>query len=88
SDKVFLLSRVEVDLGTEGDTTGEKVYPFYDGVANAARIKNLDGSPSRWWLRSPYVDYSDSVRNVHSGGSLINRSASYTHGVSPACVII
>ena len=31
-DKAFLLSRVEVGLGSEGVTTGESVYEFYDGV--------------------------------------------------------
>ena len=41
SDKVFLLSRVEVGLGEEGNVAGEFVYPFYDGITNAERIKQL-----------------------------------------------
>ena len=44
-DKAFLLSRVEVGLGSEGVTTGESVYEFYDGVTDAERIKLLSGSP-------------------------------------------
>ena len=88
SDKVFLLSRVEVGLGTEGDTTGEIVYPFYDGVANASRIKQLNGSPSLWWLRSPSVGNSNYVRRVHSVGSLNYNRAHDSIGVSPACSII
>lgn len=45
SDKVFLLSRVEAGLGTEGTTDGEEVYSYYDGIENAGRIKLLNGSP-------------------------------------------
>lgn len=88
SDKVFLLSRVEVGLGTEGETTGEAVYPFYDGVADAARIKQLNGSNRNWWLRSPFVGGSSSVRYVGTGGSIGGGSAGSANGVAPACVII
>lgn len=88
SEKVFLLSQVETGLGTEGVTTGETVYPFYDGVADAKRIKLLNDSPGYWWLRSPIVSRSHSVRLVSTSGSFSNRNASNTHGVSPACVII
>ena len=88
SDKVFLLSRVEVGLDTEGDTTGEIVYPYYNGVANASRIKQLNGSPRNWWLRSPYVSSSSPVRFVNTSGSLINNIANFAFGVAPACVII
>ena len=88
NNKVFLLSRVEVGLGTEGTTTGEFVYPFYDRIANAGRIKQLDGNNKSWWLRSPIVSYSYYVRYVNTGGSLSHSCAYYTSGVSPACVII
>ena len=88
TDKVFLLSRKEVGLGEEGDITGEFVYPFYDGIADAGRIKQLNGSNRNWWLRSPIVSYSCSVRYVSTGGSLLISGAHGAHGVSPACVII
>ena len=88
NDKVFLLSRVEVGLGAEGTTTGEKVYPFYDGVGDPGRIKNLDGSPRDWWLRSPNVGSSNIVRDVYSSGRLSVNFANSGLGVSPACVII
>ncbi len=88
TDKVFLLSRVEAGLGTEGDETGEFVYPFYDGIADAGRIKQLNGSNRFWWLRSPNVSNSRYVRNVYADGSLDNNSAYNSRGVSPACVII
>ena len=58
SDKVFLLSRVEAGGGTEGVTDGEVVYPYYDGISVAGRIKLLNGSPRIWWLRLPHVSSS------------------------------
>ena len=88
SDKVFLLSPVEVGFGTEGDTTGEIVYPYYNGISNAGRIKLLNGSVRYWWLRSPYVTSSDNVRRVHTDGTLYYSGADGAIGVAPACVII
>ena len=88
TDKVFLLSRVEAGLGTEGDETGEFIYPFYDGIADAGRIKQLNGSNRTWWLRSPVVSYSSHVRLVNTYGSLLTSNANNANGVSPACVII
>ncbi len=88
SDKVFLLSRKEVDSGEQGVTTGEFVYPFYNGKGNANRIKNLDGSPRSWWLRSPLVSHSFIVDHVHSSGGVYDDYADESYGVSPACVII
>ena len=88
TDKVFLLSRVEAGFGTEGDETGEFVYPFYDGIANAGKIKQLNGSNRSWWLRSPSVSTSDRVHTVYTDGSLNFYDACDARGVSPACVII
>ena len=88
TDKVFLLSRVEAGFSTEGDETGEFVYPFYDGIANAGKIKQLNGSNRHWWLRSPNVSLSNYVRRVMTDGSLSHYYAVTAYGVSPACVII
>jgi len=84
SDKVFLLSRVEMDFGGEGSTTGESVYEFWDDVTNADRIK---GSPSDWWLRSPDVSHTNDTRFVGTSGVLYDDSAKYSLGLAPACVI-
>ena len=86
-DKAFLLSRVEVGLGSEGVTTGESVYEFYDGVTDAERIKLLSGSPRYWWLRSPGVGSTYITRLVNPSGSLYGTTASNALGLSPACVI-
>jgi hypothetical protein len=95
SDKVFLLSRVEVYSGTEGDTTGEKPYAYYSALAGApttdplaGRIKLLNGSPRPWWLRSPNVGNSYSVRDVHAPGRVHYTNAHTVYGLSPACCII
>lgn len=85
SDKVFLLSRVEMDFGGEGVTTGESVYDFWSGASNADRIK---GSPSHWWLRSPHVSSTYNTRYVRTSGVLSDTSAHGSYGLAPACVII
>lgn len=87
-DKVFLLSRVEAGLGTEGVTDGEVVYPYYDGISDAGRIKLLNGSPRIWWLRSPYVSYSLYVRGVSTDGTVNYNYARHARGLAPACCII
>ncbi len=88
SDKVFLLSPVEVGFSAEGETTGESVYPFYEGVANAGRIKKLGDTAKVWWLRSPFVSYSYYVRYVSADGMLGSNNANYAYGAAPACCII
>ena len=88
SDKVFLLSRVETGLGTEGTTTGERVYSYYDGILDAGRIKLLNDSPRYWWLRSPNVGNSSSVRLVFTSGAIGYYNASSASGLAPACVIV
>lgn len=86
-DKVFLLSRVEVGLGTEGTTTGEKVYPLYENATNADRIKLLGASTRYWWLRSPHVGNARTVRSVHTSGGLDIGYALDARGLVPACPI-
>ena len=97
SDKIFLLSRVEVFGGSETNAveTGEKPYPYYSALAANAttseipgRIKLLNGSSRSWWLRSPYVSRSNYVRSVYTSGAVNSNRAYSALGLSPACVII
>lgn len=95
SDKVFLLSQVEVYAGTEGTTTGEKPYAYYSALAEAptaaeleGRIKYLGGTARYWWLRSPNLGYSNSARSVSPAGSMSNYNTHASFGVSPACCIV
>ena len=94
SDKVFLLSRVEVYGGTEGVIDGELVYPFYEAMASSAttaaideRIKYLGSSARHWWLRSPYTGYADIVRFVYPDGQVGYDRARIAIAAAPACCI-
>lgn len=95
SDKVFLLSRVEVYGGDEGTVTGESPYAYYANLAGApttdaiaGRIKLLSETTMRWWLRSPHVDRSHHPRHVGTPGTVSNSHASSANGLAPACCII
>ncbi len=95
SDKVFLLSRVEVFGGTEGTTTGEQAYPYYSTLAAnpttaalAGRIKYLDGSARVWWLRSPYTGNAHDPRYVNTTGAVSSNHAVSACGAAPACCIV
>lgn len=77
-DKFFLLSKKEVYGGNEVSNVIEgEPYPYFSdysdlstpGVGNDSnRIKNLNGDPRDWWLRSPDAGNSSSVRYVHAAG--------------------
>jgi hypothetical protein len=95
SDKVFLLSRVEVFGGTEGTTTGEQAYPYYSTLAAnpttdalAGRIKYLNGSARIWWLRSPHTGYTYNPRGVSAPGTVNHYYAHRAYGAAPACCIV
>lgn len=87
NDKVFLLSRVEMGLGSEGPTGGEVVYEFWNNSTNADRIKLSGNSPRAWWLRSPIVGFASRVRFVSASGVLYDYRAMSANGLSPACTI-
>jgi hypothetical protein len=95
SDKVFLLSRVEVYGGNEGVITGEKPYDYYASMASSpttaaldGRIKLLGSSARTWWLRSPLPGNSDTPRYVHTDGQVNRYHAHYAIGAAPACCIV
>lgn len=88
SDKVFLLSRKEIFGDNEGTVTGEAQYAYWNGKANADRIKtNLSNSIGHWWLRSPIVSSTHTTRYVSTSGELDSISAVNAYGLAPACVI-
>lgn len=95
SDKVFLLSRVEVFGGTEGTTTGEQAYPYYSALAAnpttdalAGRIKYLDDAARTWWLRSPNTGYAGDLRFVNTSGTVSSYIAHNAYGAAPAYCIV
>lgn len=95
SDKVFLLSRVEVFGGTEGTTTGEQAYPYYSALAAnpttdalAGRIKYLDDAARYWWLRSPHAGSASIPRSVYPSGTVSSSGAVNASGAAPACCLV
>ena len=91
-DKVFLLSKQEVGLGSENsiaegsrlalfssDNSSRLCKPTANAVSNST-YNNSSLSASQnwwWWLRSPHSSYSYYVRNVHTGGSSNYNNARY-----------
>ena len=94
SCKIFLLSGYECGWTTSNSpyfpVDGAKLAYFEAGTgtsANNKRIAKLNGSATRWWLRSPYTDVTDSVWYVMSYGGYDNRDATNTYGIRPALVL-
>ena len=86
SDKLFLLSEVEIFGSTTHSKSGEgSQYAYYK--AGNSKIKKVDGSASAWWERSPHRSDNTIFCNVSSQGNTNGSSATYRNGVSFAfCV--
>ena len=81
SDKLFLLSEIEVFGATEYSYAGEgKQYEYY--TAGNSTIKKVNGSAYDWWERSPYSGSTSFFCSVGSGGNASRGTASYSTGVS------
>lgn len=90
--KIFLLSGYEV-----GWTTSDNSYFPVDGAkldyfaassgGNSKRIAYLNGSATRWWLRSPLTNGTSDVWYVNSNGDYNNYYASNSFGIRPALVL-
>ena len=81
SDKLFLLSEIEVFGATQYSYAGEgKQYEYY--TAGNSTIKKVNGSAYFWWERSPYSGGTASFCSVYNNGSANSGSASSSRGVS------
>lgn len=81
SDKLFLLSEIEVFGATQYSYAGEgKQYEYY--TAGNSTIKKVNGSAYSWWERSPRSGNADAFCGVAGGGTAIGSSASGSRGVS------
>ena len=81
SDKLFLLSEIEVFGATQYSYAGEgKQYEYY--TAGNSTIKKVNGSAYYWWERSPRSGNTNSFCRVGSDGTANDSSASYSRGVS------
>ena len=81
SDKLFLLSEIEVFGATQYSYAGEgKQYEYY--TAGNSTIKKVNGSADYWWERSPYSGGTSYFCDVNVGGNANYSGASNSRGVS------
>jgi hypothetical protein len=81
SDKLFLLSEVEIFGSTTYSAAGEGTqYDYYK--AGNSKVKKLSGSAAAWWERSPRASYSAYFCLVSSSGNADFYFASNAYGVA------
>lgn len=81
SDKLFLLSEIEIFGATTYSAAGEGTqYDYYK--AGNSKVKRRSGLAASWWERSPYASNSTSVCLVFSNGYADSGNASYASGVA------
>ena len=81
SDKLFLLSEIEIFGSTTYSFAGEgKQYEYY--AAGNSAIKTVNGSYAVWWMRSPYSGNTSNFCCVDPNGSSQHAVASSYHSVS------
>ena len=81
SDKLFLLSEVEIFGSTTYSFAGEgSQYAWYK--AGNTKVKKVNGSADSWWERSPTSGVASAFCNVYSDGNAAGNSASGSRGVS------
>ena len=81
ADTLFLFSEIEIFGSATNSFSGEGVQ--YSRFATAAsRIKNVGGSASYWWARSPYSSGSTNFCTVKPSGAANPSGASYAYGVA------
>ena len=81
SDKLFLLSEVEIFGSTTYSFTGEgSQYAYYK--AGNTKVKKVNGSVKRWWERSPSSRIAGGFCDVYDDGTAANSKPTYDEGVS------
>ena len=81
SDKLFLLSEVEIFGSTSYSAAGEGTqYDYYK--AGNSKVKKRNGSAANWWERSPYASDSTYFCLVFSNGGAYDSNASRAYGVA------
>jgi hypothetical protein len=81
SDKLFLLSEIEVFGATQNSYAGEgKQYEYY--TAGNSTIKKVNGSANGWWERSPYSGDTTAFCYVYNRGTASGASSVSAEGVS------
>lgn len=81
SDKLFLLSEVEIFGSTSYSAAGEGTqYDYYK--AGNSKVKKRNGSAAGWWERSPFASNSTHFCLVASGGYASNYAANIARSVA------
>ena len=81
SDKLFLLSEVEIFGSTTHSVSGEgSQYAYYK--AGNSKVKKANGSVSYWWERSPLRENRARFCYVSDNGYTDNATADNSFGVS------
>lgn len=81
SDKLFLLSEVEIFGSTSYSAAGEGTqYDYYK--AGNSKVKKRNGSTTSWWERSPCASNSTRFCLVNSDGNASLSYASFASGVA------
>lgn len=92
SAKIFLLSATETSFSFSYMPSGEGAELAYfkgcaDNSSDSKRVAKLNGSATRWWLRSPYCSYFDFALYVSSNGGWNYYSCSDSYGIRPALIL-
>ena len=94
SCKIFLLSGREVGFSTSDNqyfpNDGAKLSYFESGTGSSAlnkRIAKLNGSATRWWLRSPHTNGTGRAWRVRSYGDCSINGCTGSYGIRPALVL-
>lgn len=93
SAKIFLLSATETSFNFSSYMpSGEGAELAYfkgcaDNSSDSKRVAYLNGSATRWWLRSPGCGGFDFALFVGSSGGWGSSSCSYSCGIRPALIL-
>lgn len=93
SAKIFLLSATETSFSFSSMPSGEGAELAYfkgcaDNRSDSKRVAYLNGSATRWWLRSPYCNYSSyGALYVDSNGDWNYDNCSFSDGIRPALIL-
>lgn len=95
SAKIFLLSSTEVNFVHEYEPTNEGACLSYfsrttQNDTDTKRVAYLNGSATKWWLRSPYCNSSYDQRfalGVDADGDWFGSICSNSYGIRPALIL-
>lgn len=97
ADIFFLLSASEVYATVDTKADEGSAYEYYrlsssnsssQATADTGRIRYLNGQPLDWYLRTPNINNTRTMRPVGTDGSIAYKNAIIQLGISPACCVV